>query len=162
LSEHSLWNQLRTHLTPFGRLVRVENRCEPGTPDVAYCLSARDRVAMVSGWIELKAVKAPARPDTPVKFRELTLEQVVWLENWPGHAWLLARVDREYLLLRKWYVRRAYDGATLGQLRKVAAVHSGPRFPTAALLDALTGSGVALPGKRRHGRMATAREEPMR
>jgi hypothetical protein len=93
----------------------------------------------VSGWIELKHLDEwPVRVDTTVRFRELTLEQVLWSENWPGNAWLLARVRRDYMLFSKREIRRVYEGLTSVELLGHAAMLGGPRFPTGKLLDALT------------------------
>jgi hypothetical protein len=139
MSEPALWRQLRAHLTPFGRMVRVENSCEPGTPDVAYCLQNRVTGRFASGWIELKHINDwPARPGTPTRFEELTLEQVLWIENWPVNAWLLARVKMTYMLFPRLEVRRVFEGLPRRELLDRAAMVGGPRFPTGPLLDALT------------------------
>jgi hypothetical protein len=138
VSEPHLWTQLRRHLTPFGRLVRVENRCEPGTPDVAYCL--QDGSHQACGWIELKYLRSwPAKAETPVRFPELTLEQVLWHAQWPHGSWLLAKVGGSYLLLPGQALRPVYMGLPAAQLSALATWHAGPRFPTGLLLRALTG-----------------------
>lgn len=105
-SEHALWVTARRRLGPYGRLVRVENRAGPGTPDVYYCLRGR------SGWIELKEDRPP-RPGQPVRLRTLTLDQVIWLEEEAragGRAWLLARLGRAYALLTPVEVRAVWRG----------------------------------------------------
>lgn len=126
-SERALWVRARRALAPYGRLVRVENRAEPGTPDVAYCLLG------VEGWLELKEDPLP-KPGAPIKLRELTLGQVLWAEAWHaagGRAWLLAQLGRSYALLTPGEVRAAWNGAL------TAPERWWPRWDTAGVLAAL-------------------------
>lgn len=51
--ESSFWDDLRGVL-PKGHYVRVENPCDPGTPDVSFCLDVGKLIDPVEGWIELK------------------------------------------------------------------------------------------------------------
>lgn len=105
-SERALWVTARRHLTPYGKLVRIENAASLGTPDVCYCLLGR------MGWLELKEDRAP-RAGKPVRLESLKLEQVLFLEDWEragGRAWLLAQLGRSYALLSPTEVRAVWRG----------------------------------------------------
>lgn len=89
---------MKAGLSPYGRLVRVENPAAPGTPDVYYSFPGGRR-----GWIELKHLDDwPMRHDTPIRIPHLTLDQVMWMEEetrMGGRAFLLLQIRRHYLLL---------------------------------------------------------------
>lgn len=77
--------------------VAIENSIDAGTPDV-NC---------IAGWIELKQLPAwPVRELTPVRVPTFVPEQRMWLRKrceHGGSAWVLLRVNREWLLLwGKW------------------------------------------------------------
>ena len=136
-SERSLWLTTRAHLSPFGRLVRVET---PGTgggvPDVVYCLVGR------AGWLELKELDTwPVRPTTKVRIDHLTLEQVLFLEGWEaagGSAHLLLQVGRQYLLLPPKIARAVHARElTRVEVEAAAVVNSTGKFPRGAVLRAL-------------------------
>jgi hypothetical protein len=155
-SERALWRTVRAKLSPFGRLERVENGAGEGTPDVAYCLRGGHKdspyywnlpdqipVRGFSGWLELKHLgRWPKRADTPVRVSSLTLEQVVWLEEWGrvgGSTYLLLQVASCYLLLKPGAVRDLYEGRlTRRALLEVAVVRGEKRFPTKEILRCLT------------------------
>lgn len=104
--ESNAWAAVRRALAPYGRLVRVENRVEAGTPDVAYCLLG------VSGWLELKSGAG------------LEAEQLLWAEEWSraGGLWHLLRRGRRggagtplgWALYDVGAARRLYEGLTIG------------------------------------------------
>lgn len=116
MSEAALWRKLRAALAPYGRLERVENRVRKSTPDVFYAL--RGAGCSVSGWLELKYLeKFPARAATPVRLRSLTLDQVLWHEEWSQagiHVGTLLeiRVRREMVLLGPKQLRSILEGST--------------------------------------------------
>ncbi len=101
-SESGLWGLLKSHTVKLRDLhmCRVENSCEPGYPDVEGCW------AKVYFNIELKTCARPARPETSLNLRHLTLEQCMWLKRRAtvgGRAFLLVKVgskakSRFYLL----------------------------------------------------------------
>lgn len=135
--EANLWSYVRRNLGPYGRLKRIENRIDKGTPDVAYTIKG------VSGWIELKHVPlAPARATTTIKIPHLTMEQVLWLNDERdagGRAWCLLQVERKYFLLDPGIVKTLYEaGFTDAVLPLAAAVFWIQPFPVAAVVKALT------------------------
>lgn len=83
MTESARWKSVKPDLEPFGRFVRIENRADLGTPDVFYTLRRlRDSHDRQSGWLELKFLeRAPRNPETVVKLKKLTLEQVTWIEE---------------------------------------------------------------------------------
>jgi hypothetical protein len=103
VSEGTLWARLRRELGPHGRLVRVENRCDRGTPDVHYALRRVPGGPVGTGWLELKHEERwPPRAAT-LCLRTLTLEQVTWHEEETragGATWLFAQIGRDGLLLQ--------------------------------------------------------------
>ena len=137
MTESSLWSTARRHFAPYGRLKRIENRADNGTPDVYYSFPGGRR-----GWIELKHLdRWPARPGTPIRIDHLTLDQVLWLEEearMGGRAFLLLQVDRTYILLQAWHARLIYEGEmTQDKLRKMALVCEDGAFPALEIIQFL-------------------------
>lgn len=103
MSEADLWGRVRTGLSPFGRLYRVENAVGDGMPDVHYLLHRRPAERAVYGWLELKyEPEWPVRADTPVTLTKLTLGQVTWHQEHVaagGRAWTLAQISRSLVLM---------------------------------------------------------------
>lgn len=91
MTESNLRNRVIRVLQRFDAHA-IENTCEFGTPDVE-CSTA---------WIELKVrPEWPKREDTVVRFDHFTAPQRKWLrDRWRcnGRAWLLAVIDRDFLL----------------------------------------------------------------
>jgi len=80
MSENALWITVRSRLTSFLEMERVENRVAAGTPDIWWC--ARPPLDPASGWIELKYLdRWPVRSHTPVVLPKLTLSQVLFAER---------------------------------------------------------------------------------
>ena len=108
MTEAALWTTTRGALSPYGRLVRVENPATPGTPDVYYSFPGGRR-----GWIELKHLDEwPARFDTPIRIPHLTLDQVMWMEEevrMGGRAFLLLQVEQCYMLVLPKHARLIFD-----------------------------------------------------
>ena len=145
MSESAFWTVVRKHLSPYGRLVRLESGLtEPGIPDVAYCFLGS------AGWLELKSVAEwPKRATTPLRIDHLTLEQVLFLETWTRHpsrgqAHGLFRIDHDYLLLDAPLVRAVLERQVMrAQLIKRAVVHGAGIFPTVAIVKALSRGKIA-------------------
>jgi hypothetical protein len=126
--ESNAWRTVRSELSPYGRLVRIENRIGLGTPDVYY------RLISVAGWIEMKT-----------DLSTLTIEQVMWAEEEhraAGRAFLLYHSDGS-----SWWLYRAPCMKKLMEQRKdvkyvegLAAVASHIGFPTKEILRCLTES----------------------
>lgn len=96
-TESQLWTFLTPRMTPYGRIVRVENGATvAGTPDIYYNLKGK------TGWIEGKHLDAlPIGNRTPIIIPTLTIEQVNWLSDEKhagGRAFLLLRGGRRLLL----------------------------------------------------------------
>lgn len=109
-NESQLWETMRNALRPFGSLKRIENKLEEGTPDVNFALTFPRTGRTVSGWCELKHLEAwPKRPTTMVAIRHLTVDQVLFLENWRGLAFLLLRVGACYMVHSRHTARRIYE-----------------------------------------------------
>lgn len=137
-SERNLWTTTRRHLSPHGRLVRVESPLtEAGIPDVSYCLRGH------AGWLELKEVAEwPKRATTPLRIPNLELEQVIFMETWEwadGSAHLLLQIEREYLLLSSDVTRGVLERKlTRSDVTTRASAWGRNVFPTAAVVKALT------------------------
>lgn len=145
-SEAGLWAALQKHAGPLLHLRRVENRCDKGTPDVAWCGrlpdGRRHGVTVYrtrSGWLELKEGSWPARPSTPLHLPKLYQEQPLWALAWEragGHAAALLQLDRDYLLVPPAELRAIYHRArTRAQLAEY--VLGSGAFPTTELLRRL-------------------------
>ena len=93
-SEANFWKMIRRNTKKLGiHWVRVENGCEPGTPDVNGCFQGHEV------WIELKIAKANKVNLSP--------EQVIWLHRRAAHsgrAWILCQKDND---IRCWAAHKA-------------------------------------------------------
>lgn len=136
-SETALRGAVKRALAPYARVVRVENACEPGTPDVYYRLRTGE-----AGWLELKQTDDwPARPKTCLLIRSLTLEQVMWIEaetRAGGTAHALLQVATKRLLLDAELVRGLFErqltrAALLDRAAEVGDRRLDPRRLVAAL-----------------------------
>lgn len=139
-SETALWKATKKYLSPFGTLIRIENRVDIGTPDIVYCLKFLHRPS-ATGVIELKEADRPARETTPVDVG-LSREQSHWLSAWKasgGRAFVLLQVQRAYFLFAddfEWL----YDGKPrLAELAFRARARSWKKgFPIRDVLNELT------------------------
>lgn len=88
-----MWVRLRRALKGLDP-VRVENRCEVGTPDVNY----------TNGWIELKFHrKPPKRGGILILDHDMTTEQRVWAirrDRAGGKVFLILKVSNIWILLK--------------------------------------------------------------
>jgi hypothetical protein len=144
VSERALWDAVRGAFSPFGRLVRVENPADPGTPDVCYVLRGRPVDPPVTGWIELKHENRwPSGRHTPLFVGSLTREQVNWHTFWAlkgGRVATILQVDRSYLLLDHLRLGNLFSsGLTRGDLEGDPGVPWGEnRLPAVDFLKVLT------------------------
>lgn len=125
-----IWHAVRRNLGPLGHVVRVENACETGTPDVYYAL--RIGGVGISGWLELKILAASGRAP-----KHLTLDQVLWgrAEVSAGGKWhMLCRSGQEWLLHDVDGAAALFKGETTSTpiFRQAAG-----KFPLALLIAAI-------------------------
>lgn len=144
-SESALWSQVNGKLRLFGRLQRLETSTGLGIPDLLYCLArpTRFKPKPITGMIELKyAHRFPAKPETPLYFEHLTLEQVIWAEDWEragGLCFCLCQVGLAYFLLNPQMTREVHHRQwTEYQFYKKSLVYSAKGFPTGEILRCLT------------------------
>ena len=141
--ESSLWSTTSAALSPFGKLVRLENSIGKGEGDVVYCLRRPKPGSLAAtGFLELKVAERQVRDSTPIRPHHLTLDQVLFTEGWAsagGRAFLLLRMPPWYLLFDPPGIRGLYDGAvSRGRAELVAVVAEHGRFPLGPILRALT------------------------
>lgn len=148
-SENGLWELIQPRLSTFLTLKRVENRCDLGTPDVAWTgmlPAGRAHGVMTyrvaSGWLELKETGWPVRDLTPLYIKSLTLEQVLWHRDWKragGRIATLIQADADYLLVNPEVLRQIYrrelTRADLGRF-----VLGSRRLPVAAIVNGVFSS----------------------
>lgn len=146
MTERAYWiDHVRPGLEPFGKLQRIENAVDKGTPDVAYCLKrAANDARACAGWIELKYLpQLPANRHTPVILDKLTIDQVLFLEGWTkagGLAFLLLRADDHHILMNAELARAVFRrGVTAPDLVDRAMVCQTGRFPVGRILSCLCG-----------------------
>lgn len=143
MTEANFWARARDHLSPFGKLVRVENPADPGTPDVCYLMRRYPTVPPVTGWLENKHVPDwPKRTATALIIDKLTREQVNWATAWAcagGRVFALLQVGRSVLLLDHRTLAQVFAREhTQTSLRAGALVVADGRFPTAEVVKCLT------------------------
>ena len=120
MTEAHDWSTVRQALSPFGMMVRVENKLGKGTPDLAYCLRR------VSGWLELKH-----------DLSSLTLDQVMFAEGWAaagGLAFMLWRRPGGWAIFNAAGMRALYSKTPAQE--SAILWESGP-FPLKAVLTIL-------------------------
>ena len=117
MNEAEAYEGLRPHLQSLGLdPQRIENVLSKGTPDVWYA----------GGAIEMKYLEEwPAFSSTPVRIRTLVdrPQQVAWLwRRWTcgGPAWVMVRIDRQYLLFAAPDARAVRNGLPRERLLKTA------------------------------------------
>lgn len=107
MSEDALWLNVRDKMAPFGRMCRIENRVDLGTPDFFYTITG------VSGWCELKHKPHwPEEATTPLVLPKLTLMQVTWIEDEHkagGRVSMLVQVGTEYVFADAVLTRAVYE-----------------------------------------------------
>lgn len=146
-SEAGLWDTASQKLQPRMLLKRIENKCDLGTPDVAWtCQLPRGRVhncvayARFTGWLELKEEFWPANPETPLRIKSLTKDQLLWHEAWEaagGRIATLIQANKDYLIVPPGVLRLIYErGLRRGALEPYL-IGSG-KFPTIEIIKALT------------------------
>jgi hypothetical protein len=143
--ESSLYASLHARFVYFGRLDRVENRLGSGVgmPDLHYLLRRNPRARGVGGWLELKwEPRWPVRPETPVELTKLTLDQVMWHEDYHrlgGRVFTLAQIGTSYVLFDAPVLRRVWEGQLTRRMLLGQALVSGQRsLPGPEVLKCLT------------------------
>lgn len=110
-----MWGRVRKALKGLDP-IRIENRCELGTPDVNIAQG---------DWIELKIAEAPKRKGI-LSISHYTPNQRTWAirrAHAGGRVWLLLKVSNEWILL-KGEVAAEYLGYTTLKELKEKAVHT--------------------------------------
>lgn len=142
--ESGLWRTVKSHLSPFGELRRIENGVGTGEGDVVYCLTSPKPGSLpATGWLELKSgADYPVRPMTPLRAPHLTIEQVQFAEDWSaagGRAWLLLKSPPWFLLFDPPGTRGLYElKVAAADGPAVAKVAGMGKFPLGRVLRALT------------------------
>lgn len=135
MREKTFWATiLRPKLSPYGHLERIESETRLGIPDVNYCLVGRE------GWWETKYLPSWPRPNSIVRFRHFTIEQLQWAltrHRAGGRAGLMARIDRDYLFFDPPAMEAIYNGVKRPELERLAMVRASHVFPTAPMVKAL-------------------------
>lgn len=106
-----MWRCIRPKLKGLDP-VRIENRCESGTPDVNY----------VEGWIELKIGCAPKRGGI-FTIEHYSPEQRVWAIRRAlagGRVWMFVKVSNEWILLKGEIAAKYLNYTTLEELKEKA------------------------------------------
>jgi len=133
-NESQMW---RDHVQPVLKTARldpwrIENSVRIGTPDVNY----------IHGWIELKSLAGwPKREGTSVSIPHFTPQQRVVLERrhrLGGHAWLLLRVSKEFLLFRGDLAALHIGVASRAGLETICQAYSPKGFDPSVFLPILT------------------------
>lgn len=142
MTEAALRRTVKRELGPYGLLVRVEDGCSSGVPDVCYTLHYGPLQA--TGWLELKHLaKWPVRGRTPLRIPSLTREQVMWHEAWHkagGRVHTLLQVDADYLLFASEATRELFERRVMSaqvSWKAHATVVGIGTFPTVEMLKAL-------------------------
>jgi len=137
--ETQLWRIARMSLRPYGLMQRIETTTGSGVPDVSYAFSTKSRYG--NGWIELKHVpRWPARDDSPLRIRNLSVHQVRWLRRWRetgGLSFLLMRVGDDFILLDGVKAGAVMAGKNIAWYADAALVFQTKKFPTLEILRAL-------------------------
>lgn len=140
--ENDLWASLKQNLEPYGRLKRIENSCDKGTPDISYLLRRYAKVDPIAGWLEMKWAPGWPYDGSPLRVKSLTKDQVLWQEDWAaggGRVFTLIRVHRDHLLVKPCLLRRVYE-RTIDPitLRGLATISWEGAYDPIQLLRALT------------------------
>jgi hypothetical protein len=104
MSEADMRSKLRLRLKDL-HAKSIENKCERGTPDMAY----------IGGWMELKWLRGWPAKGGPVAIPHYSNQQRLWLKkHWSlgGNAFLVLQVGKE------WLVWAGCDAGIVGNLTK--------------------------------------------
>lgn len=107
-----MWQVVRVALRQFDP-IRIENRCELGTPDVN--LAPGD-------WIELKIAEPPKRGG-PLRIKHYSTEQRTWAirrHKAGGRVWVLLKVRTEWLLIKGEVAAEILGNVNLEKLREAS------------------------------------------
>lgn len=120
--EKSVWAHLKKKFD-FGLIERHEDLVNAGVADTSYNFvdMYHSITKKYSGWIELKEAKMPKRVGSRVRIKFEPLQKP-WLKRrgiYGADAWVLVRVDREYLLFY-WTEVDMLDMWSIGEMRENA------------------------------------------
>lgn len=134
---------VKRHLSPFGKIYRVESPISDDIPDINYLVHFPILSQAVSGWLELKEEEPPKRATTPINIKSLQKGQVLWHREYAlagGRAFTLIRLGRYHVLVDPATLDLIYKRLLpLSGLREKALVFEPGKFPTAKILSALVG-----------------------
>ena len=141
--ESNFWRTANLHLSPFGKLKRIENSAEDGTADAIYVLTRPKPGSLpATGLLELKVADLPVRPLTPLRPRHLEKDQVLAAEEWAkagGRSWLLVRARPWVFLFDVQGIRSLFEGEVASaDAPAIARVAAAGKFPTGPILKELT------------------------
>lgn len=116
-TEAALWDLMRSSKLP-GSWHRVENRVDPGMPDLHFAWN--DGLRFRTGWVELKTMDRAPRHGRIILIDHFRRAQRFWLRSYAdngGFAAMMLRIDSQYLLLPgRWAATHAGIDATMDQL----------------------------------------------
>jgi hypothetical protein len=144
MSEHDLRQTFHRALRPFGIVQPLESPIVSGIPDELCLLNMTPELPYraFSSLVELKHEHAwPKRPDTPLRLKKFSIDQLRWLEAWHrtgGRCCVMLQVADDYLLIPPVHLATLAIGATRDDLMKLAAVVGHAAFPTKRVLKWLT------------------------
>ncbi len=109
-----MWKRIHKAIKSYDP-IRIENRCEKGTPDVNISTGA---------WIELKwQRKAPKRNIVLKLDHDMTLEQRIWAirrHRAGGKSYVLLKIAQEWLLFEGYIAAELLGKVSLEELRGAA------------------------------------------
>lgn len=130
ISEQSMWSRVRKALKGLDP-IRIENRCEKGTPDVNISSGA---------WIELKIATAPKKEGV-LWIEHYTQHQRVWAirrNSAGGKVFLLLKISNLWVLLKGEVAAKYLGYTTINQLKEKAEKIWHPKLIDQELREILT------------------------
>lgn len=140
MTESDFWTDHVSVLKNFGKLKRLEDLLDKGTPDVVYCLRWLHELPR-SGWIELKKLPRWPGERTDVRLPHYSVAQAEFLESWGksgSGAFLLAQIGSEFLLFPWAHAKEIQRGVTRAIMRGMVVAYGSGEFPTRDILRCLT------------------------
>jgi hypothetical protein len=132
MSEASMWKRVKRALTGCDA-IRIENRCELGTPDCNIATGA---------WVELKIADAPKRGGI-LTINHYSTEQRVWAvrrAHAGGKTFVLIKISNLWILLKGEVAAKYLNYTTIEELKGVAVKSWQPKLIDHELREFLTSS----------------------